>query len=340
MYFRAIFFILLIAFSSCKFGNQNNADSKYQSVIDSLSKIDKTVESMSKQISKNPTDAELYFSRGNVFYQMHQLTLAAADLHKAIELDSTKTSYYLTFADINIDAHFIKVALQYLQKAKKIEPTNRELAFKLAKTYLYLKEYDAVITETNSVLAVDQTNSDAYFLQGMVWKEKSDTIKALTLFKVAADNNPDNYNAYMQLGLLNMYRNKNLAEKYLQNALRIDSSKYEGNYALAMLYQQYGDYKKTIAIYKKMILKTPEEVQPVYNLGCVYFNMDSMERAFNHFNLAINISPTSADAFYMRGLCWQKRNNKTQAIRDFESALKLRNDFREALEALGKLKTI
>ena len=334
-----VLFVASSIFSSCKFGSKSYGNNKYQTVIDSFAKIDKSIANVSIQIEKNPSDAELYFSRGNLFYQMHQLTLAASDLHKAIELDSSKTAYYLTFADVNIDARFIKVALQYLQKAKTIEPNNRELLFKLSKTFLYLKEYDEAIKTTNEILAVDQTNSDAYFLQGMVWKEKTDTIKAITLFKIAADNNPNNYNAYMQLGLLNTFRNKQLAEKYLQNAIRIDSTKYEGNYALAMHYQLHGDYKKTIACYKKMIVNSPQEIQPIYNLGCVYFDMDSLEKAFTHFNLAITISPKSADVFYMRGLCWEKRNNKAQAIKDYENALRLRSDFREALEALSKLKS-
>lgn len=338
VFFITIIFLLSLVITSCRFNNKNS-ESKYQAVIDSFAKVDKSIANVSIQIDKNPNSAELYFSRGTLFYQMHQLTLAASDIHKAIELDSTKSNYYLTFADVNIDARFVKVALQYLQKAKKIDPTNRELLFKLSKTYLYLKEYDEAIKTTNEILAVDQTNSDAFFLQGLIWKEKSDTTKAIALFKIAADNNPDNYNAYMQLGLLNTFRNKQLAEKYLLNAIRIDSTKYEGNYALAMYYQLHGDYKKTIACYKKMIINSPQEIQPIYNLGVVYYDLDSLEKAFNNFNLAITVSPKSADAFYMRGLCWEKRKNKVQAIKDYETALRLRSDFREALEALSKLKS-
>ena len=338
VFFITIIFLLSLVITSCRFNNKNS-ESKYQAVIDSFAKVDKSIANVSIQIDKNPNSAELYFSRGTLFYQMHQLTLAASDIHKAIELDSTKSNYYLTFADVNIDARFVKVALQYLQKAKKIDPTNRELLFKLSKTYLYLKEYDEAIKTTNEILAVDQTNSDAFFLQGLIWKEKSDTTRAIALFKIAADNNPDNYNAYMQLGLLNTFRNKQLAEKYLLNAIRIDSTKYEGNYALAMHYQLHGDYKKTIACYKKMIINSPQEIQPIYNLGVVYYDLDSLEKAFNNFNLAITVSPKSADAFYMRGLCWERRKNKTQAIKDYETALRLRSDFREALEALSKLKS-
>jgi tetratricopeptide (TPR) repeat protein len=71
----------------------------------------------------------------------------------------------------------------------------------------------------------------------------------------------------------------------------------------------------------------------------IYFNSNNLEEAFKHFNLAISVSSRSADAFYMRALCWEKRNNKTQALKDMEAALKLRPDFREALDAYSKLKS-
>jgi tetratricopeptide (TPR) repeat protein len=338
-FLKSIVVLCFAAIITVSCHDNGKIETKYQAAIDSIAKSNPEIRKITDQININPSDAELFFARGNSFYQLHELVLAASDLHHAIDLDSTKTAYYLTFADVNIDAHFIKVALQYLQKAKKIAPYDINLSFKLAKTYLYLKEYDAAITETNNILIQDKTNSDAYFLQGMVWKEKSDTTKALALFRIAADNNPESYNAYMQLGLLNMFRNKNLAEKYFMNVLRIDSVKYEGNYALAMLYQQNNENQKAINVYKKMIVESPTEIQPIYNVGMIYFNSNNLEEAFKHFNLAISVSSRSADAFYMRALCWEKRNNKTQALKDMEAALKLRPDFREALDAYSKLKS-
>ena len=320
--------------TGCK---QQQGDYIRQSLLDSLTKINPAIGNISAQIKKNPGRAELYFSRGSLFLQMHQLALAAADLHKSIEIDSTKVPYYLTFADINIEAHYVPLAMDYLRRAKKVAPDDRELSIKLAKTYLYLKEYDAAIAETNNVLAVDNTNAKCLLLQGLVYKEKGDTAKALATFRQAANAEPNNYGVYMQLGLLTNYRNKKLAEKYLQNAIRIDSSKFEANYALAMYYQNNNDLKKAIAQYKKMIVSNPQEAQALYNIGCIYFHMDSLEKAFINFNLAVLNAPANADAYYMRGLCWEHRRNKTEAAKDFQNALNLRSNFDDATEGLKRV---
>ncbi len=335
--FSKVVVLLAIILAACSSCQQKQTDYIRQSLLDSLTKMNPAIGNISKQIKSNGKNPDLYFSRGSIFLQMHQLTLAAADLHKAIELDSTKVAYYLTFADVNIEANYVPLAMQYLRKAKKIAPTDRELSLKLAKTYLYLKEYDAVIGETNQVLGVDNNNAKCFLLQGIVYKEKGDTIKALSCFKQAADAEPDNYDVYMQLGLLNSFRNKKLAEKYLLNAVRIDSQRYEGNYALAMYYQNNKDFKKAIKQYKKMIVLNPQEAQTFYNLGCVYFHLDSLEKAFSNFNIAVADAPTNADAHFMRGLCWELRKNKTEAAKDFQNALNLRSNFEDATNALKRV---
>jgi tetratricopeptide (TPR) repeat protein len=157
------------------------------------------------------------------------------------------------------------------------------------------------------------------------------------MFKLTAEADPNNYDVYMQLGLLNNFRNKKLAEKYFLNAIRIDSTKYEGTYALAMYYQNGKDYKRAIAQYKKMILQNPQEGQPFYNLGCIYFQIDSLQKAFSNFSIAIANAPTNADAHFMRGLCWELRKNKHEAIIDFQNATNLRSNFTDAENALKRL---
>ncbi len=337
-YFSLSFVFIVFIVVSCNINQQKSNDYIRQSLLDSLTKLDPTIGNISKQIQANPKNAELYFARGSQFFRINQLTLAAADVHKAITFDSTKIAYYLTFADINIAAHYVPLAMEYLKRAERLAPQDRDLALKLAKTFLYLKEYQAVMDETNKVLAVDQNNTKCFLLQGLVLKEKGDTNRAIKTFKLAVDADPDNYDAYMQLGLLNDFRNKKLAEKYLLNAIRIDSARFEGNYALAMHYQNNNDFKKAIARYKKMLLLDPQSAQPLYNIGCIYLQQDSLQKAFTNFNLAINNAPANADCYYMRGLCWEKRGNKNEAAKDYQTALNIRNDFAEATEAMKRVK--
>ncbi len=323
-----------VSFNAC---TNSDKQAKIKAHIDSLSRLNPDLGRYSVEIEKSPNNADLYLSRGTIFYQMDLLDDAAKDLYKAIQLDSTNISYYLTFADINVKARYLKVAVTYLKKAEKMDPQNKEIAIKLAKVNLYLKEYTAVMEETNRVIGLDKTDERSYLLQGIVYKEKGDTTQAIRTFQIAVDNNPESYDAYMQLGLLCAAKHDAKAEKYLINAIRIDSLRYEGVYALAMYYQEHKQIRKAIDVYRNLIVRNPQEPQPIYNLGYIYYQLDSIKMAYNHFTLVIQTSPLNADAYYMRGLCNVKRKIRNEAISDFTQALRIREDFPEARKELDQL---
>jgi tetratricopeptide (TPR) repeat protein len=327
--------LFFLVFTACH--HSENVDNIRQGLLDSLAKVNPAITNISNQIKVHPENAELFYARGSIFFQMNQLALAAHDVDKAIHLDSLKVSYYLMFADINIAAGYVELALKNLKKAKKIAPDDRNLEYKLAKSYLYLKEYDAALGETNTILQVAPNDAPSLLLQGFVFKEKGDTIKALALLKQAADAEPQNYDVNMQLGLLNNFRNKKLAEKYFMNAVRIDSQRYEGNYALAMLYQNNNEFKKAISVYKKLILNDAQNPQPFYNLGALYFHLDSVMQAFKNFNLCVANAPSYAEGYFMRGLCWEIRKNKKEAAKDFQTAMNLKSNYQDAAIALKRV---
>ena len=307
-----------------------------QSTIDSLAKISPDLARLSNEINSHPDKPEAYFERGMLFYQFKMLDYAAKDVHRAIELDSTQINYYLSFADINVEARYLKVAATYLLKAEKLAPTDKDLKLKLAKIHLYLKEYDKAIAYTNQVSTIDANDDRPFLLQGIIWKEKGDTAYAIKTFLNCAERNPDNYDAYMQLGLLAQIKKDPKAEAYFLNTLRIDSARFEGPYALAMYYQENKQIKKAMNLYRSLIIKYPQESDPIYNMGYLYFNMDSTKLAYNHFTMLIQTDPMNAKAYYMRGMCNLKRGIWNEAISDFSQALKLSPDFEDARERLAE----
>ncbi len=305
-----------------------------QSTIDSLSKISPDLARLSNEINAHPDKSEAYYERGMLFYQFKMLDYAAKDVHRAIELDSTQISYYLGFADINVEARYLKVAAQYLLKAEKLAPMDKDLKLKLAKIHLYLKEYDKAIAYTNAVSTIDANDDRPFLLQGIIWKERGDTVHAIKTFLNCTERNPDNYDAYMQLGLLSQALKDKKAEAYFLNTMRIDSTRFEGPYALAMYYQESNQVKKAMSIYRSLIIKHPQDPNPVYNMGYLYFYMDSVKPAYNHFTILIQTDPMNAKAYYMRGLCNLKRGVWNEAVADFSQALKLNPEFEDAREKL------
>ena len=186
---------------------------------------------------------------------------------------------------------------------------------------------------------------------GMNYEELGDTTRAIAAFQKCVQYKQDFYDAFMQLGLLHSAQKKNLAPSYFDNAIRLDSSKAEAWYAKAKYYQDQGavaDKKKNITeaktnyeeakkTYRELIIKNPQYEFAYFNLGFIYLQQDSIDKALRHFDLATKVSPQYAEAYYYRGLCELVKGQKEQAESDFQQTLNLKPDYKAAQDELDKL---
>ena len=172
----------------------------------------------------------------------------------------------------------------------------------------------------------------------MNYKEIGDTAKAISSFQTAIEQEPDYYDAYMQVGLLMSFQKNDLALEYLNNALRLDSNSMEVFYAIAMHYQNKGEYQTAIQVYKDAINIDPQFEHAFHNIGYIYLDLDSIDKAFKFLNLAIQVSPSYALAYYHRGKCHEINGDYRDAMMDYQQALNFDPDLLMAREDLHKLK--
>ena len=71
----------------------------------------------------------------------------------------------------------------------------------IARIYLYVGKHKEAIGFSNELLKIDIHNSDAYFIKGYAFKEMGDTIRSISTFQTALEQNPDMNNALCSLVL-------------------------------------------------------------------------------------------------------------------------------------------
>jgi len=229
-------------------------------------------------------------------------------------------------------------AINLITKALEKKPKDINLLLKLSQYYLYINDIDKSVKTANEVLKLDITNEDAYFKKGMAYVFKQDTMKAISTFQTATEQNPDFYNAFMQLGLLCAGKKMKLAEGYYKNAIRINANSTEALYGLAIYYQDGNQWQKAKETYKKLITVDQQYKDAFYNLGYIYFNEDSLLKALKHFNMATNVDLDFARAYYMRGLTYEVMGDTANAKKDYNRTLALDSNFEMADIGLSRLK--
>ena len=310
----------------------------------------KTLMELTQKIKDNPNDAELLYQRSLGFMNIDSTQLAYNDIDKAISIDSTKTNYYFLLADIFLRGNYAEGAVGALSSVLKLEPDNQTARTKLAKVYLFVKDYQSSLSQIEYLIKSNENNPDAYFLMGMDYKEMKDTARAIASFQKAVQYNQNFYDAYMQLGLLHSAQKKNIAPEYFDNAIRLDSSKSEAWYAKAKYYQDLGDdtknknsadvksnYNEAKKTYRQLIIKNPQYQYAYFNLGFIYMQQDSIDKALRQFDIATKVSPQYAEAYYYRGLCEVMLGKKEEAESDFQQALNLKPEYSAAQKELDAL---
>ena len=292
--------------------------------------------SLDQQIQKEASNPDLYKQRANLYIQMRDYIAAEQDLRQLVGLQADTVGNWLTLADLYYKQGKIKEAVLVLQEGLEFHPKSTQILLVGGRYLFYVQSHQKSLKFLNDALRIDPLLGDAYFWKALNQRDQGDTLKAISSLQTAVEQKPDFYEAYMQLGLLLSNHMDPLAVAYFKNALKIDSNSTEALYGIGMFEQKQRQVSAAIETYKKIILKDAQFERAFYNIGYIYYQMDSIGVAHKYFDLAIKVAPTYAAAYYMRGACSEMQGNWTEAKKDYNHSLNLHPGFEEALQGLKR----
>ena len=293
------------------------------------------IDGFTKEIAAHPNDPRLYAQRGALFYENENYDEAIKDLKTALRYDSTNVTYLHLLSDAYLDYYQSYNALSTLQKAATLYPKRIPTLLKLCEFELILEQHEASIKTINKVLALQPLNPDAFFMLGMNFKEMGNIDRAIGSFQTAVENDPDLVDAWINLGQLHAQKNSKMARVFFDNALQVDPNNITALHAKAAYLHETNQLQEAIATYRQLNITDPTYEEGFFNTGIIYLEMDSLKRAYQHFDLAAKSSPTYIMAYYYRGLVQEQQGNVEAAKKDYQQALNLNPGFDRAKEALA-----
>ncbi len=296
------------------------------------------IEELSLEIENNPDDVTLLTKRAELYNQKSNYDKAIADLQKAVNISPDSSSYYIIMADMFMKTGKAKNALGVLKKATTINPKSVDAWIKLGEIHLMFRKYQEVFDYANKALEVNPYSDIAYFLKAYTFKEMKDTNMAILNFQECLKNNPQNYNANIELGIIFMSLRNPLAITYFNNAIAIDSIKIDAYYDLGLYYQNNDMLNEAISTYKEITIINPQFPSSYYNIGYIYLELLNIsDKAIPYFTKAIKANPNYAEAYYNRGLAYEKLGDINNAIIDYREALRLKTNYMKAIEGINRI---
>ena len=298
---------------------------------------DQAVDALSKQIEKAPLQAENYFQRAGILYEKEEYARAIADMEKALAIDSLNPNYYHLLADSYMDYYRSKDALETMRKVLKIYPDRVPSLLKLAEMEFIVKRHDVSIYNCNLILKDNPQNAEAFFMLGLNFKELGETQKAINSFQTAVENDPDLLDAWVIIADMYAEQGDNKAIDYYNSAIMLAPDKPEMKHSKAFYLQNNGKVNEAKHIYRDIVVSTPSYGMAYLNLGVLYLQQDSVDLAFEQFDILTSREPTNPNAFFYRAQTHFLKGDMEAAKVDLQNTLRLNPDDSDAQSLLDEV---
>jgi len=317
----------LIALIACKHTHKQN-----------YANMDQELANLCQQIDKNPDNAELYYLRASYYYWHKQIELAFDDARTAVKLNNKDSRYYVLFADLYFAQRETDQAEESLQKAIALDANNNEARLKLAELYYLLGMYTDCNAILDEAIKLKNHNPKAHLIRANCLKEAGDSTGYLRMLQLVLDQDPNEIQAYIGLGLYYQQQGNPLGLTYYQNALKVDPNNKNINFNLAQFYNDLGDINRAIEQYQILLNIDPNYLKALNNLGYIYLVKENrFDEAIAMFTKALEVDSTFLTAVVNRAIAFEEKGEYSYARQDYRYAQHLDPNCKLAINGLNRL---
>lgn len=167
---------------------------------------------------------------------------------------------------------------------------------------IYLQNYSAAESDCTSAIEYNPNNLEAYLNLGLVHYRRAEYDQAIAKYQYVIQSDHDNYPAYYNLGLV--------------------------YFALEDYQQAVSEY--SLALMSPRSISTNQKALIYSDRGVSQIMLGNYDQAIADLNQAINLDSNNYSAYYNRGCVYHHQKNYLAAIEDFTQALQINQEFTQA----------
>jgi len=190
--------------------------------ISTIDEAEEALEIISKKIISSPKKAELYVTRGDIYFLLHEFESAEEDYNMAIELDENLDAAYYGRGMALGRMGFVKEGIADLSVFISRHPESSLAYTKRGVRYIWLGDSDNAQKDLSKAVKLDSSNAEAHDDLGVVLAQKGEYAKALNHFHITINLDPSYQKAFHNLAMAYFITgNDNEALLYVNHSLRL-----------------------------------------------------------------------------------------------------------------------
>lgn len=293
---------------------------------------------VSDSIEQDGNRSDLYLRRAKLYLDREQVGAAMMDVNQAITLDPKNMDAFLLLSDIYYmlgdEANITKT----LNRALEVDPYDTRPMIKLAELNLLQQNYPLAFGYVDNALKINTYNPKAYFVRGMTFLARQDTVSAMKSFMIAREQDADFVDPVREICKVYMAQENPLTEQFLRETVNRFPEEAMARYDLALFLQDHGAPEEALAHYDSLLAIQPENSRLLFNKGYVYFvYLGDNEKALEYFNRSLDSDPNYLDALYNKGHVLEQMGDYVKAKEVFTEVLKQQPNYKLAIDAMNRI---
>ena len=215
-------------------------------------------------------------------------------------------------------------AVPYLKQAAARDPNNLPLLMALAHSYLWSRQFKAVLDVYHQILTLNPDSAEADMLAGEALDEMKDNEGSTKMFRAAVKANPREPNAHFGLGYL-LWTQKQYPEAAGEFRAELAN---DPDHVQAMVYLADSQMQMNQTAQIRPLLEKAERLDPSLplvhlDLGILYTDAGDNQNALRELEQAEKLIPDDVNVHWRLGRLYRSMGNKAEAVAEFDKASKL-----------------
>jgi tetratricopeptide (TPR) repeat protein len=199
--------------------------------------------------------------------------------------------------------------------------------YEQSKEYISAGNDDQALELLNQAFEVDPTNTDVLVVKAQIFIRKREYDKAERCLEIALSLDEGEYDAMHEMGVLySSKRHFPLAETWFQDAIRINPNHEYAWLNLGCTLMRMNDYSRALPCLKMASQINPDNRNTRKEIDCCMDELDKAQVSLDEIELRLIKAPQSALLHAAKGIMLYVIGNYSDALRSFDTALELGYD--------------
>jgi len=287
---------------------------------------------LEKAIQLNADNIETYSYLGRAHKELRQFEEAEAAYEKYLASNPANAwEIYQELGEAQLELEQFEKAVVSFENAVKINAQDIKINTELANAYKGAKQFEKAeeIYMRLSTLSPDDTK---IYLNNIIrmYDDAGMGDKAIAASRKLIENEPDNADAYYNLGYMFVKQEKfNEAVAEFKKSIELRPN-FEFAYSnLGYCYTKLKKYKESIEVYKKLVSLNPQNGDAWLSIGIGYMFLRNFLGALEPMQKAVEVNPQSTSALFNLGVVYVN-------ISEFGKATQIQKKLKELDPDLAK----